>query len=93
MAPYCDPASERFVLPLESVRATVNYWKRADGVVEFRHVYVPPDHRGTDASRRVLGFAFSYAREQGWRVRPICPYIAGRYVPRHPEIHDLISER
>ncbi|MEM9420545.1 MAG: GNAT family N-acetyltransferase [Planctomycetota bacterium] len=91
MAPYHEPDRQRFILPLEPEPATVDYRPIDEGVVSFDRVYVPPAHRGTPASRTILAFAFSHAREAGWKVRPKCPYIADRYVPRHPEIQDLIE--
>ncbi|MEM1108852.1 MAG: GNAT family N-acetyltransferase [Planctomycetota bacterium] len=92
MEPYHDPESSCFVLPLQPEPAVVRYEPGGEGVVLFTLVYVPPAHRGTDAARRVLAFAFEHARSAGWKVRPTCSYIAGRYVPRHPEVHDLIAE-
>ncbi|MEO0515499.1 MAG: GNAT family N-acetyltransferase [Planctomycetota bacterium] len=87
-----DPDAQRFVLPHDGEAAFVSYRPRHDGVVIFDHVFVPASLRGTDTSRRLLQFAFAHAREAGWKVRPTCSYIAGRYVPRHPEVHDLIAD-
>jgi predicted GNAT family acetyltransferase len=92
MDAYQDAEACRFVLPLAGGEAaTVSYRLLDAGRVAFDHVYVPPSHRGSEASRRVLGYAFDQARRHGWRVRPTCPYIAGRYVPRHPEVQDIID--
>ncbi len=92
MTPEHDADAQRFVLPLDGGAAFVSYRPLGDGVVAFDHVFVPPALRGTEASRRVLAFAFEHARQEGWKVRPTCPYIAGRYVPHHPEIQDLIDD-
>ncbi|MEM9883654.1 MAG: GNAT family N-acetyltransferase [Planctomycetota bacterium] len=93
MTPRHDPDTRRFVLELPGGDpAVVDYAPFDDGTVAFTRVYVPPAHRGTDASRRVVAAAFDHARNAGWRVRPVCPYLADRYVPRHPEIHDLLAE-
>lgn len=87
-----DANAQRFILPNEDDPAFVSYRPLGDNVVAFDHVYVPPALRGTEASRRVLEFAFEHARASGWKVRPTCSYIAGRYVPRHPELRDLIAD-
>ncbi|MEM6459336.1 MAG: N-acetyltransferase [Planctomycetota bacterium] len=92
MSPYHDPDTRRFALDLPgSEPAVVDYEPLDDGTVAFTRVYVPPAHRGTDASRRVVAAAFDHARAAGWRVRPVCPYLATRYVPRHPEVHELLA--
>ena len=88
-----DQHARRFELELDGETAYVDYRPLADQVVEYRYVYVPPAHRGTGSAGRLLKFAFDHARQQGWTIRPTCSYIAGRFLPRFPEYHDLVEDR
>ena len=80
----------RFVVPLPSGEAFLRYERRA-GVLDFVSVFVPPAHRGQGYPEQILKAAFAFARAQGLKVIPTCPYISGVYVPRHPEIADMLA--
>ena len=44
---------------------------------------------GRGIAGQLVAAAFHHAREQGWKVRPLCEYAAG-WVRRHPEQADLL---
>lgn len=95
MTPRHDPDAQRFTLELDGETAYVNYSPDpsgdADHDVVFSYVFVPPAHRGRGVNHALLNFAFEHARQHGWTVRPTCTYIANAWVPRHPEVHDVLA--
>ena len=93
MTPLHDAANHRFTLEIDGDTAYVDYQPLGDGVVEYSYVFVPPAHRGRGSAGRLLKFAFDHAREEGWSIRPTCGYIAGQFLPRFPQYHDLIADR
>ena len=87
-----DKARGRFVLPLaaEGDEAVLRY-DREEGVLDLYHVFVPPQHRSRGHAGRLVIAAFDYAREQGLKVRPTCPFISGDFLPRFPQYQDLVE--
>lgn len=88
-----DPIRQRFVLALENAEAELNYRPLAsEGLVAYERVFVPPAHRGRGVAEKLSAFAFDYARSAGWRVRPVCPYLANQFLRRHPDYQDVVME-
>ena len=99
-----DPAAQRFSLDLDGQTAYVHYAPPAPppgesstdttettpAVIRFDYVFVPPSHRGKGVNSRLLKSAFDHARSAGWTVKATCPYIRDAWLPRHPEVHDLL---
>jgi predicted GNAT family acetyltransferase len=72
--------------------AELTYSRAADGVVSLDHTYVPDSGRDKGIGKQLATAALAWAREQGLRVIPTCPYVAA-FVKRHPEYADLIDTR
>jgi GntR family transcriptional regulator / MocR family aminotransferase len=66
-------------------------YTRRHGVVALTHAEVEPDLRQEGLGERLVRDALARVREQGDRVRPICPFVA-EYVRRHPDVHDLVAD-
>ena len=88
VTPVHDPAAERWTVDLEGQRSLLEY-HLADGVVTIRHTEVPQALGGRGIASRLVGAAFAWAREQGYRVRPACEYAAA-WAKRHPDQADLL---
>ena len=88
-----DPDAGRFTRECGGDTAYVSYHADPDdpGVLVFSYVFVPPSHRGRGTAGLLLKAAFDFARDNGKKVRPTCPYIAGQYVARTPAVQDLIA--
>lgn len=56
----------------------------------FTHTEVPPWQQGRGIAAALVAAALAHARERGWRVRPLCSYVAV-YMRRHPETQDLLA--
>ena len=85
-----DEAGQRFSLKLGSYEAVLMYARRGD-VLDFYHIYVPDPYRKRGIAGRILKAAFDHARDQGLKVVPSCPFIAGDFLPRFPCYQDLVE--
>jgi predicted GNAT family acetyltransferase len=84
-----EHAPGRFFARVAGEMAELVY-ERRDGVLDVQHTYTPPALRGRDLAARLTEAAFAYAREQGLKVVPTCPYTVG-WVARHPEQRELVA--
>jgi predicted GNAT family acetyltransferase len=82
--------SHRFVLRLPGGTAELRYRMRGAATIVLYHTEVPEALRGHGVAARLAHEALDYARAQGLRVEPECPYVRA-YVERHPEFRDLLA--
>jgi predicted GNAT family acetyltransferase len=81
----------RFELKLEDrVAGWVDYRREDGDVVALLHAEVHPDLRSQGIGERLVAGTFEELRDQGLRVRPVCPFVVA-YVRRHPEVADLVA--
>lgn len=59
-----------------------------DGVRVAEHTLVPPAIGGRGVAARLVEAMIADAREQGFRIRPACSYVAVAF-DRHPDWADL----
>ncbi|WP_367889967.1 GNAT family N-acetyltransferase [Serinicoccus kebangsaanensis] len=59
-------------------------------VLDLQHTVVDPEGRGQGLGGRLVEEAMGYARAEGLRVRPTCPFVP-RYLAEHPEHADLLE--
>lgn len=64
-------------------------YRRQDGVLTILWVEAPPVLRGTGAAGRLMKLLAQEARDQTWRIVPVCGYAAG-WLRRSPEFRDLV---
>jgi predicted GNAT family acetyltransferase len=58
-------------------------------VLELIHTEVPEPLSGRGIASRLAHAALVYARENGLRVIPTCPFVRS-YLERHPEFQELV---
>ncbi|MES2440548.1 MAG: GNAT family N-acetyltransferase [Verrucomicrobiota bacterium] len=84
-----NTARRRFELEEEGKLAFADY--RLDGgVLILPHVEADPALRGKGTAGRLMTGVLETAKQQGWKVRPICGYAAA-YIERHPEFKGLLE--
>ena len=65
---------------------------RIDGnTMQLLYVEVPPEARGHGVAADLSHAALEYARERGFKVIPICSYVAA-YLRRHPEYAPMMAD-
>ncbi len=46
-----------------------------DSVFAIMHTVVDPEYRGQGIAKSLLDAAVAFAREEGHKIRPVCPYV------------------
>ncbi|MCW2810553.1 MAG: hypothetical protein JWP61_1011 [Friedmanniella sp.] len=69
--------------------AGIAEYRRDDEVITFTHTEVADEFEGQGVGSALARFALDDARAQGWRVRPLCPFIAG-WIRRHEDYAGLV---
>ena len=86
-----NPDQNRFEIIEEGETSELVYRLEPDQIV-FVHTGVPEKLEGRGLARELATAGLQYAREQGLKVVPLCPYVAS-YIKRHPEYRELVDER
>jgi predicted GNAT family acetyltransferase len=84
-----DSERRRFVAHIDDVEACIHYVV-AQGVITFTNTHVPEVLRGRGITTQLIRVALAQARENGWRVTPLCRCVA-TYIKQHAETHDLLT--
>ena len=85
-----EPESHRFVIDNPNGDAVIEYRERPGRVLDFTHTFVPVALRGGGIASELTEHALRYAREQGYKIIPSCPFVA-TFVARHPEHRQLLA--
>jgi uncharacterized protein len=80
----------RFFARTPSGEAELSYAILARGVMDLRHTFVPEQERGDGLGGALVQEAFSFARANGYTVRPSCPF-ADAWAQQHPENGELLA--
>jgi hypothetical protein len=85
-----EPAAHRFVARTGGVAAVLEYDLVDAKTLDYHHTFVPQELRGGGIASQLTGYALRYARDNGLKVRPTCPFVAS-YIQRHPEFQPLVG--
>lgn len=78
---------KRFEIVIGDQVAMVKYFL-GSGEIIFTHTEVPEAFEGQGVAGKIAKAAIEYAKAEGLRIRPMCPYIAA-YIQRHPEYQSI----
>lgn len=67
-------------------------WTIADGVMAINHTFVDSNYRGKGYAESLVFEATLVARQNNFKVNPICPYVAKEF-KRKVEYQDLLVEQ
>ena len=85
-----DEQGSRFVSAAGNEEGRLQY-RRSGSVMDIYYTYVPESMRGRKIAEHLSDAAFAYARAQGLKIIPSCPYVGVTYLKRHPEHQELIQ--
>jgi predicted GNAT family acetyltransferase len=85
-----NQTANQFELSTDGTTALLTYRLRPDAIV-FVHTEVPEKLEGRGLGKQVAQAGLDFARSEGLKVVPICPFIAG-YIKRHQEYLDIVRE-
>lgn len=86
-----NPAASRFEILTDQGAAILTYRHRGDDL-DLVHTEVPRALEGRGYASALATAALEYARREGMKVIPSCPYVT-TFLQRHPEYADLVARR
>lgn len=81
------PETGRIEATVENSLCYIDYRLQAP-VLHILHTIVPDAVGGRGIAGQLTEFALNLARENGWKINPVCSYTAA-YFQRHPELQPL----
>ena len=87
-----DGRHGRYVAKVAGIdaEAELTFTHRGPGLISADHTGAPESLRGTGAAAALVDHLIADARERGFRIIPICPYVRARYL-KHPEWQDVMT--
>lgn len=70
--------------------AEITYTHRGPGLISADHTGAPDALKGTGVAAALVEYLVADARERGFRIIPLCPYVRARYEKR-PEWRDVFT--
>ncbi|RYG86851.1 MAG: N-acetyltransferase [Alphaproteobacteria bacterium] len=82
----------RYVARLDGVEGEgeIVFTRRGASVISADHTEVPQTMSGRGVAKALLDFMMADARESGFRIIPLCPFVR-KQAARHPEWADLFT--
>jgi len=84
-----QPQASRFETWIDGQVALCGYRLQCQLLI-LHHTEVPHAFEGQGIAAALVKTTLNWAREQGFKVRPSCSYVAA-YMQRHPETQDLLA--
>ncbi len=84
-----DTDQDRIEITIGEHTAFLTYHLKQN-VLSLIHTEVPPALRGKRLGDELARSVLNDARDQGFTVRPYCPFVAG-FISRHPEYTGLVD--
>ena len=85
-----NPDENRFETTIDGKLSKLDYIQNGKNFV-ITHVGVDPSLRGQGVAGKIVEAGLEYARENSFRVVPMCSYAAA-YIRRHPEHAELTKQ-
>ena len=87
-----DGRHGRYVARVDGIdaEAELTFTHRGPALISADHTGAPEALRGTGAASALVDQLVADARNSGFRIIPICPYVRARYA-RHPEWQDVMT--
>jgi uncharacterized protein len=81
---------DRFELVVEEHTAFIEY-EIDDTMLALIHTEVPPELGGKGVGAAIVEKAFEFAKENGYTVVPICPFVQ-TFLKRHTEWESIVAQ-
>lgn len=82
----------RYVARIEGIEgeAEITFTRREPDRISADHTGAPDTMRGTSAAAALVAFMVEDARNAGFTIIPLCPYVRAQYA-KHPEWSDVFT--
>ncbi len=82
--------SGRFEMEIDGQTAFLLFRPQDEATWAYTYVFVPPALRNQGHAARLTRYALEYARDQGKKVQPVCPYIRAYSAKNEKEFTDVL---
>ena len=82
----------RFIVHFDDGDAELAYTRIGPTLLDLQHTFVPESARGHGVADALAEAAITYAREQGYRIVPSCPFVRS-WLRRHRELASIVDPR
>jgi predicted GNAT family acetyltransferase len=86
-----DSAGHRFEIRFPESVAFLKYHYDSVGRLHLDHTEVPPTRQHHGVAALLARGALDFARDQGLKVVPACPYVVA-YLKEHPEFDSILED-
>lgn len=86
------PSGGRYVIRSGDLEAEMTFSRLSPKTIIVDHTGVPDAWRGTGAGNRLAEHAITAAREGGWQIIPLCPFLRALSLKRQ-DWGDVIRQR
>jgi len=88
-----SPRHGRYVAAIEGIEgeAELRFTVRGPQLISADHTEAPASMKGTGAALAPVGHMIADARQNGFRIVPLCPYVKAQY-RKHPEWNDVMKQ-
>lgn len=84
------PDRSRYEISLDGEPAGFTVYLDRDGQRIFYHTEIDERFGGKGLAGALVAYALGDARDAGWRIVPVCPYVA-RWVKNHHDVDDALD--
>jgi predicted GNAT family acetyltransferase len=87
-----SPEGGRYAATVEGIQgeAELTFTQRGPTLISADHTLAPESMRGTGAALALVQHMIADAREHGFKIVPICPYVRAQY-RKHPDWRDVMT--
>lgn len=85
------PTGGVFRTRLDGNLAEMTFSRASPSLIIIDHTEVPDALRGRGVGARLVSHVVAEARDQGFRIFPLCPFAAAQF-RKHPEYADVLSK-
>jgi predicted GNAT family acetyltransferase len=86
-----NPDEDRFEIRVDGELAGFSQYRQRPAGLAFTHTEIDDRFEGQGLGSRLVSHALDDARERGFAVLPLCPFVRS-YIERHSEYLDLVPE-
>ena len=87
-----SPRRGRYVARVAGIdaEAELTYTHRGHALISADHTGAPDTLRGTGVAAALADYLVADARQGGFKIIPLCPYVRARY-EKHPDWQDVMT--
>ena len=86
-----DPAGQKFFIRLDTEEAVLAYTE-VNKILDVHQLIVPEEYRAHGIAEELCLHVFNWAKNNGYKIIPSCPYVKEAFLKKHTEFKDIVVE-